>query len=30
MTGEHTDEILEELLGLDQAARDKMREDGIL
>jgi len=30
MTGEHTDEILEELLGLDQAQRDKMKEDGIL
>lgn len=30
MTGEHTDEVLEELLNLDPAARDKLREDGIL
>ena len=30
MTGEHTDEVLEELLGLDPAQRDKLRTDGIL
>ena len=30
MTGEHTDEVLEELLNLDDAARNKLRDDGIL
>jgi len=30
MLGEHTDEVLEELLGLDEGARDGLRERGVV
>jgi crotonobetainyl-CoA:carnitine CoA-transferase CaiB-like acyl-CoA transferase len=28
--GEHTDEVLSELLGLDEEERDKLRADGLI
>jgi crotonobetainyl-CoA:carnitine CoA-transferase CaiB-like acyl-CoA transferase len=28
--GQHTDEVLEELLGLDASARQRLRENGII
>ena len=30
VVGEHTDEVLSELLGLDEEERDKLRADGLI